>query len=113
MNIYGITIEQVNPESGEAKMIRHLTLTYGVPALVLAVEFVQECLDEQRHVLPALAQRRQVHGHDVEAEEQVLAEGAVGDGLLEVLVRGADDARVYLYGLAPAHALELSFLENT
>ena len=53
-------------------------------------------LDEQRDVLLALAQRRQVDVDDVEAVVQVLAEPAALDLVVEVAVRRGDDADVDL-----------------
>ena len=52
--------------------------------------------DQIGHVLDALAQRRQPQRHDVEAEEQVLAEQALLDQDAQILVGGGDDAHVGL-----------------
>ena len=57
-------------------------------------EVREEVLDEVAHVLAALAERRDVDVDDVEAVEQVLAEGALADALPQVAVGGADHADV-------------------
>jgi hypothetical protein len=50
---------------------------------------VEEMLDEERMSSVLLAQRRKLELDDVQAEEQIFAELAVGDHLLEVLVEAA------------------------
>ncbi|MBA3394951.1 MAG: sigma 54-interacting transcriptional regulator, partial [Deltaproteobacteria bacterium] len=60
-----------------------------VQTVVLTV--VEEVLHEERDVIAPLAQRRQVQAHDAEPVEQVLAEPARLDLVLEVAVRGGDD----------------------
>ena len=50
--------------------------------------------------------------HDVEPVEQVLAKLPGGDGLLEILVGGGDDAHVHLDGLVAADAFERAGLEH-
>jgi hypothetical protein len=77
-----------------------------------AARQVQEVRDEQRDVLAPVAQRRDVDPHHVQAEVEVLAEAALADALLEVLVRRRDDPDVHRHGLRPAHALELPLLEE-
>jgi hypothetical protein len=64
------------------------------------------------HVLGALAQGRHHHGQHVEPVEQVLAEGALADGLAQVLVGGRDDAHVHLAGHVAAQGLDLVVLEH-
>jgi hypothetical protein len=49
---------------------------------------------EQEDVVVPLPQGRQVHGEDVEAIEEVVAEAARRDLALELAVGGGDDARV-------------------
>ena len=60
----------------------------------------------------ALGQRRDFHDDLGEAIIKVLAEAAVGDHRLEILVGGADDARVDRDRLAPADALDHPLLEE-
>ena len=72
-----------------------------------ADEAVEEVLDEQRDVLAPIAQRRQRDRDDVEPVEQVLAELAVRDRLLQVAVGRGDDPDVDLDRLGAADAAEL------
>ena len=57
---------------------------------------LQEMAREHGHVFAALAQRRQAQADHVEAVEQVLAEHAFLDALLQVLVGGGDHAHIGL-----------------
>src|SRR5690606_16165202 len=72
----------------------------------------EEVAREQVDVVLALAQRRQLQAHHREAVEEVLAEPPGADLLLEVAVRGGDDAHVDLDRLDAAHALDLALLEH-
>ena len=56
---------------------------------VLGVEAAQEVVDQPRDLLAALAQRRDLDAHHVEAEEEVLAEALACDHLLQRTVGGA------------------------
>ena len=69
-------------------------------------------LDERRDLLAPLAQRRQLQRHDVQAVEEVLAEPALGDELLEVGVGGGDDADVDLDRLRLAERVDLVRFEE-
>jgi hypothetical protein len=69
-------------------------------------------LRQQGHVVAALAQRRQVQGDHVQAEEQVLAEPAGRDLGAQVLVGGGQDAHVHRDRLAAADALDLARLQR-
>ena len=60
----------------------------------------------------ALAQRRHLDGDHGEAVEEVLAEAALGDLLLQVLVRGGEHADVDAERLLAAHALERLLLQH-
>src|SRR5687768_11848718 len=71
-----------------------------------------EMPDELRDVIGPLAERRDVHGNDVEAKEEILAEAAVGDGALEIVIRRGEDANVHRNGLASTHALDLLRLDG-
>ncbi len=51
-----------------------------------AIGAQQEGAGQVRNVLGAVAQRRQAHGRDVEAEEQVLAEQALLDQAAQVAI---------------------------
>ena len=74
--------------------------------------FLEEVLREDRNLLAALAQRRQVDRHDVEPEEQILAELSFGDGLLDIAVGGRNDAYVDAHVVLAAEARELAVLEH-
>ena len=69
-------------------------------------------LDEQRDVVGAVVQRRQVQPHDAEPVEQVLAEPAGADLVLEVAVGRRDDPDVDLLRLRAADAADLALLER-
>src|SRR5205807_8368058 len=69
-------------------------------------------LGQRLYVFAALGQRREVNLDRVEAEEEVLAEAARGDLLLEVGVRRRDDAHVRAPRLRRADALELAGLQH-
>ena len=56
----------------------------------------EEMPDQVRQILDAFAQRRQPQRHDVEAEEQILAEQPLLDQDAQVLVGGGDDPHVGL-----------------
>ncbi len=68
--------------------------------------------DEERDVLPALAQGRDADREDVQPVVEVGPEAARLDGGLEVVVGGGDEADVDLPRLARADPLELSLLED-
>src|SRR5260370_36339361 len=54
----------------------------------------KEMRDEQRNVLPALPECRQLDVNNRDAVIELLAEAACRDGLSQVAVRGSDDADV-------------------
>ena len=66
----------------------------------------QEILGEQRNILGALAQIGQAQTDHVQAVVQILPEAAVAHALVEILVRGSDDAHVRLQLLVTADAIE-------
>src|SRR3546814_8399095 len=70
----------------------------------------EEMADEVGNVVGALAQRRQPDRHDVEAIEQILAEGALTDELAQVAVRRGDDPHVRLDRRAAADGGVLALL---
>ena len=69
-----------------------------------AASCVHEVLHQLRDVLAARAQRRHVDRHHVEPVEQVLAEPARGDLVLERLVGRGDDAHVHPDRAAPSRS---------
>src|SRR3989442_4564465 len=78
----------------------------------VARESLDEVLDERRDVLATLAQGRAEDRHDVEPEEQVLAEGAGADTLAEILVGRGDDAGVHTDRLRHTDRLDLAVLQH-
>ena len=61
----------------------------------------EEMAHEVGNVLEPLAQRRQPQRHDVQPVEQILAEQALVDLLLQVAIGGGDDADIGLIGVRP------------
>ena len=59
-----------------------------------------------------MTQRRQVHGDDVQAVEEVLAELAVAHHLLQVDIGGRDNADVHLEFVHTTEVHELAILEH-
>ena len=78
----------------------------------LAREAVEEMAGEQHRVARPLGEAGDLHDDLGEAIIEVLAEAAVGDHRLEVLVRRADDARVDGDRLAAADALDHPLLQE-
>ena len=80
--------------------------------VVLTRVLLAEVLGEDGDLLGAVAERGDEDVDDVEAVVQVLAEAPLGDGPLEVLVGGGDDADVDLDVAAGAEAGELAVLQD-
>jgi len=80
-------------------------------AVLVGVE-VEEVLRQQGNVFAAGAQRGQVHGDDVEAVEEILAELAVANGLAKIDVGGGDDAHVHLNLRDSAQVHEAAVLQD-
>ena len=72
----------------------------------------QEMEGEEGDILAAFAQGREVELHDVEAEEEVFAEPALGDHFCQVAVGGGEEADIGGDGLVAADALEDAFAED-
>ena len=68
--------------------------------------------DQQRHVFATLVERRHLDVHDVEAVVQILAEVTAHDQLLQVAVRGGDDAHVDRRRLGAADRAHLVLLQH-
>src|SRR5262249_49583164 len=77
---------------------------------VLQVEPLQRALDEEPPVVPALAQRRQLHEEVAQPEGEVVAER--GAELLPRAVRRPEDADVHLRRRVGAERLELALRER-
>ncbi len=82
------------------------------PAIVLAVEFFQKMLAQQRNVLTPIAQWRQEDRHHIDAEIQVGAKLALADRFFEVLVGGADQSHIDMDRLGPADTFEFPLLQH-
>ena len=81
--------------------------------LAVALDMLlEEMLGEERDVLAALAQWRQVDGNGVETEKQILAEFSGGDLGGHVGVRGRDEADIDAVGPGRADAFVFAGLER-
>ena len=69
-------------------------------------------VDDLRHILAALPQRRELHAYDIEPVIKVFAEFLRAHQIFEILVGGGDHADVDLDRLHPAHALDFAFLQH-
>ena len=69
-----------------------------------SIVLLQEVLHEQGEVAPALPQRRQVHGKDLESIEEVLAQPALAQRVFGGAVRGGEDAHIDPEGALAAEA---------
>jgi hypothetical protein len=72
----------------------------------------EEVVDEERDVLAALVQRRDLDLDHAQAIVQILAEAAAGHGGLEVVVGRRDQTDVDADRLVAADALEFLFLDR-
>src|SRR6202030_1503532 len=77
-----------------------------------AAEFLDKVADQQRHIFPALAQRGNLNGKNVEAVVQIAAKSALGDQLGKVAVGGGHHANVDALRAVAAQALEFLLLEH-
>ena len=84
----------------------------GAAGRAAAKQAPQEMLGQERDVLAALAQRRQRDRDDVQAVVQVLAELPFGHELLQVPLRGGDDAHVHRERSRAADALDRPLLQH-
>ena len=76
-------------------------------------EFFEKPLRQKRHVVGAVPQRRQAQLEHLQAIVQILPQLALLDGLLNVAIRGGDDADIYRERLFSAQAHEGTRLENS
>ena len=72
----------------------------------------EETFGQQRHVVAAFAQRRQLQAHDVQPMQQVGAEAAFGDQRFQRLVGRGDHAHVDADQFAAADAEELALRQH-
>ena len=69
--------------------------------------------EQQHDILAPLTERRHLHGHLVQTVEQIFAETAFADGLLDIHVRGSDDAHIGLLHLCSTNGDILAILEHS
>src|SRR6266436_6340808 len=67
---------------------------------------------EERNIFATLAERRQLDGDHAEAVIEILAEAALGNLLLEILVGGGDDSDVDVIFFVATNRPDLAFLEH-
>ena len=72
----------------------------------------QEIVDEQRNVLPAVSQRWQIDGDDVQPVVEVLAEPALAHQRGQVAMSGGDHADVDLDRRFGSHRYHLVLLQR-
>ena len=87
----------VTPPHGPAHLLRQL---------------LDEVGDQQRDVLAATRSGGRWERDDVETVEEILAQDALGDGALDVAVRGGDEADVDLDVAGVAHLTDLPLLDG-
>ena len=93
----------------------HLGIHAANLASVLCVDIAQHMLDQQRDVVLAFAQRRQMNVEYVQAEIEILAQLALCYSLLGLLIRRGKHAHVHRrFHLAaePAHFMVLQHAEQ-
>src|ERR1700751_1284563 len=71
-----------------------------------------EVANEERNLIAALTERRNVHRNDINPVKEVFPEEAAGNALFERLVGGADDTDVDCGVALGAEARELTILED-
>src|SRR5207237_9095059 len=81
-------------------------------ATVLRRVGFEELLGQGLYVLAPLAQRRDCDAHDVQTVEQVFAERATRNRVVQVNIRERDETRVNAHGAPPAQTLELAPLDD-
>src|SRR5712692_3667065 len=92
---------------------RHRRFGHALNALPESrVVAAQKELRQLRNVLGAFTERRQLDGDDVDSIEQVFPEAALFHRLLEIDVRGGNQAELGFDRLRPADALDLAFLDR-
>lgn len=69
--------------------------------------------EEQGDILHTATQGRHLDGYGIETEEEVFAEAATLDSLLQIHIRRSDDAHIGLLGLACPDGDEFPRLEDT
>ena len=73
----------------------------------------KEVLEELRNIFPAFAQRGQSNGEHIQPVVQILPKLPARDELLEILIRGKDQADVHLLHRGAPDGQKLPFLEDS
>ncbi len=68
---------------------------------------------QQRNIFAPLGQSRDMDANDVEAMEEILAEFALCDEVLKVLVGGGNDTDIGDNGLMPADSIEFALCQHS
>ena len=84
---------------------------FGLNAQLVGAN-LQEVARQHGHVFLALTQGRQAQADDIEAVKQVLAESAVLDALLQVLVGGRNYAHVGFHRTMTAYAVKVAVAQH-
>ncbi len=71
---------------------------------------IQEMMHQNRNVRPPLAQGREVHGHDIQPEIEVLAKGSSAISGFQVAIRRRYHAHIDVDLLVAAHRPHFFFL---
>jgi hypothetical protein len=74
---------------------------------------LHEILYQHQDVVLPFSDGWHFDGKHVEAIKEILAEGSIGYGCLQITIRSSDDANVDLDGLGASDPLEFSFLEDS
>src|SRR5579883_2111757 len=75
-------------------------------------EFFQERINQQRDITFALTQWRQLDLDDVEAEKEILAEGAGANGGFQIAVGGSDRPHIDPHAISRAHRPDFALLKR-
>ena len=94
---------------------QHL-LRFAIEAVDLLLQLAADAADEpagqRQDVFLAIAQRRHVDGHDVQAVVEVFAKQAIGHHRRQVAVGGGDETHVHLDRAGAAETFELVLLQH-
>src|SRR4051794_30452553 len=82
------------------------------PAIALG-KAREEVVGQQRNVFPALGERRDVELDHVQPVVEVFAEFTRGNALLQLPVRGGDDAHIHIEALVRAYGADLALFERS
>ena len=74
--------------------------------------FVEKMLAQQEHIIAALAQRRYKNGKHIEAVIDILTKRRAGNGLLQVAIRGGQEAHIHFDRRGTSEAFEFALLQD-